>query len=51
MTRDAPAAFMASLSNHEGLAGLAVRRFMVRQAHHEAFDARREAIPASSVRP
>ena len=28
--------FMVSLSNHEGLARAAVRRFMVRQAHHEA---------------
>jgi len=32
-------AFMVSLSNHEGLARAFVRRFMVRQAHHEAFSA------------
>jgi len=29
-------AFMVSLSNHEGFARPAVRRFMVRQAHHDA---------------
>jgi hypothetical protein len=34
---------MVSLSNHEGLAATAVRRFMVRQAHHEA-------LPAFAVR-
>jgi hypothetical protein len=31
-------AFMVSLSNHEGVALLpALRGFMVRQAHHEAY--------------
>jgi len=29
-------AFMVSLSNHEGIAPAVLRRFMVRQAHHEA---------------
>jgi len=28
--------FMVSLSNHEGVPRTVVRRFMVRQAHHEA---------------
>jgi hypothetical protein len=36
MHRNTPVAFMVSLSNHEGFAGAAVPRFMVRQAHHEA---------------
>jgi len=36
VTYNAPAAFMVSLSNHEGFVRAEVRRFMVRQAHHEA---------------
>jgi hypothetical protein len=30
---------MVNLSNHKGLARAVVRRFTVRQAHHEAFSA------------
>jgi hypothetical protein len=39
LTWKMPVAIMVSLSNHEGLAGTAVRRLMVRQARHEAMAA------------
>ncbi len=59
LTSRALIAFMVSLSNHEGLARAAVRRFMVRQAHHEAIPPsganrngrRRDPAPGVAVVP
>jgi hypothetical protein len=43
--------FMVSLSNHEDLARTAVRRFMVRQAHHEAVDVTPLGLSAQPTYP